>query len=465
MGKRTKKRNDKYNFFFRIDKKRVKSLSNEERVHYFEGLVSRILAAPVFLPIVVTVGDKTYEVSRKDAIVFLEAYRQLLTSRVDWEAEQGTISYRVKEFAGSLVFKKNQEKASDILSPNYKLVRTSISAVMSTIMVANIVAVGVSGEKVKMPDREARAYEFSNSQEYAAKEGSEDGIVASLAMDVAEKVDLNLRAIEAERLAQEAIRAAEERRQDAFDNYLEEYCMYFNLDSAKVIEIARTLTDNYTNPFDDIIGSDIFKPKNDEAACLIFVRRLMKNQLTVKLSEFGLTSNDLVISNEVYGTGREKGELLVLRNGMTGTQFLGRICDLLGMDKYYCLSISYLEAGKGFSSNLCRNKNNFGGMRANGEFFTYPSPEAGIIVFCINLKNYEKYELTNIYDLSGIYVNGNRSNPSPTWVNNVLGYHKMFIEHSDEFFLPKETVEPESLEVVEQENTDYAMVMKPVSQK
>lgn len=222
-----------------------------------------------------------------------------------------------------------------------------------------------------------------------------------------------------------------EPEENIFDKYITEYSACFNLDPVKTIEFARMITKDYVIDFAQVIGNNNYVLENPEAAAMVFCYQLQRDRLATHLSEYGLSKDDFIVPADIVTLNPDK----TLNNGLTYTQYLGKICDLLGSDKYYSASISYLETGR-VTSYLALNKNNFGGLRGSGEFFTFPTPEAGIIAFCYNLKTYEKLNLQSIYELSGKYVNGNINNPSETWVQNVMAFHNQFVNNSDEFFLP-----------------------------
>lgn len=244
--------------------------------------------------------------------------------------------------------------------------------------------------------------------------------------------------IDSEKELQDAVASAmptEDPQIKIFDEYIAEYATYFNLDPSKTIEFAHQVTNDYTKDFAEVIGNTNYVLENPEAASMMFCYQLQRDRLATRLSEYGLSKNDFIIPADIVTLNEDK----TLNNGLTYSQYLGKICDLLGSDKYYSLAISYLETGR-VTSNLALHKNNFGGLRSSGDFFTFPTPEAGIIAFCYNLKAYEKFNLQSIYELSGKYVHGNINNPSETWVNNVLSFHNQFVERSDEFFLPSEDI-------------------------
>lgn len=212
------------------------------------------------------------------------------------------------------------------------------------------------------------------------------------------------------------------------DDYLKEYSIYYNLDGNKVVEFARNITENYNINLNDVGGR--ITSDTVEGQAMMFVYYLSRNQLSKSLSEYGLSSDYFKTNYDMITLGENQ----TLRSGLTFSQFLGKVCDNLGMDKNYLLSISYLETGKN-TSGLALRSNNFGGLRGSGEYFTYESPEKGIIAFVVNLKGYEKYNLTSIYELSGIYTHGNKYNPSNTWVSSVYKYYDNIVNNPSEYFL------------------------------
>ena len=212
------------------------------------------------------------------------------------------------------------------------------------------------------------------------------------------------------------------------DNYLKEYAEYYGLDSNKVISFARSITNDYTIDFNDVSGkitSDTLEGKS-----MLFVYYLSRDKLSKPLKDYDLSINYFKLTSNKTTMGKDQ----MLDNGLTFSQFLGKICDNLGVDKNYVLAISYLETGKNTSSLALKN-NNFGGLRSSGSYFTYPSPEMGIIAMVLNLKGYEKYNFNNIYELSGVYTHGNKSNPSSTWVNKVNMYYNEIINNQAKYFL------------------------------
>ena len=215
---------------------------------------------------------------------------------------------------------------------------------------------------------------------------------------------------------------------ETIDGYLKEYSSYYSLDGDKVVEFARNVTDNYSISFNDVNGQ--ISLDNKEGQCMMFVYYLSRDKLLKPLSEYGLSKDYFKVSSAHSTMGKDQ----ILSSGLTFSQFLGKVCDNLGMDKNYLLAISYLETGKN-TSGLALRSNNFGGLRGSGEYFSYPSPEVGIIAFVLNLKGYEKYNLSSLSELSGIYTHGNKYNPSSTWISNVNRYYNEITSNPANYFI------------------------------
>jgi len=239
---------------------------------------------------------------------------------------------------------------------------------------------------------------------------------------------------------EEICKQQEIERQATYDEYLRIYCQYFNFDELKVIALARQLTHNYELSFDTIIDSEHYNLDNPENACMLFVYHLYnKKYLSLEKDKYSDYFQSLTISDEIVTL--QNG--IYLPDGRTYTEFLNQVCDLLEMDHTYPTAISYTETGR-LSSNLAQTQNNFGGLRNKNGFLSYPSPEAGVIAFCTNLKNYERYNLKSIEQLSGVYVHGKRSEKSDTWIKNVRAFQKQI---SEEESVEKENKQTLTLEM------------------
>lgn len=229
-------------------------------------------------------------------------------------------------------------------------------------------------------------------------------------------------------LAEEDFLIKKDNTSSEYDKYLKEYAGYYNLDSEKVVEFARNVTEDYKLDLNDLMTrkySDTIEGKS-----MLFVYYLSKDKLVNPLKNYGLSKSYFTVSSKIRTLGKD----LMLDSGLTYSQFLGKVSDNLNVDKYYLLAISYLETGR-VTSSLALRKNNFGGLRGSGEYYTYPSPEMGIIAFCLNLKGYEKYNFSNIYELSGVYTHGNKNNPSSTWVSSVRKYYNEISSNPEKYFI------------------------------
>ena len=221
-----------------------------------------------------------------------------------------------------------------------------------------------------------------------------------------------------------------------YDQYLSTYASYYNFDARKVIKLARKLTNNYTIGFEAINNTDQYDVTNDEAACLMFVSQLKRGNLTSSLEKFNLNLDYFVLEPEDEIQSLSSN---VLDDGLTFSQFVGKVCDLLQVDKYYVLSVIYSEVGEDLDCKCAREYHNFGGIkdRDTSEFIKYPSVQAGIIAMCRTLKRYEQYNFDNIYNFCGMYRFGDPERYSETWINRVTWFHYKITKNKDYYFLPE----------------------------
>ncbi len=229
-------------------------------------------------------------------------------------------------------------------------------------------------------------------------------------------------------LANEELIKKKDSNDSNYDKYLKEYAKYYNLDTEKVVSFARNITNDYSKDLNDFLPRKY--AESIEGKSMLFVYYLSRDKLISPLKDYGLSKNHFVVSSKKSTMGKD----LILDNGLSFSQFLGKVSDNLNVNKYYLLAISYLETGR-VTSSLALNKNNFGGLRGRGEYYSYPSPEVGIIAFVLNLKGYEKYNFTDIYQLSGVYTHGNKNNPSYTWVNSVHKYYNEISSNPSKYFI------------------------------
>ena len=127
---------------------------------------------------------------------------------------------------------------------------------------------------------------------------------------------------------------------ETIDGYLKEYSSYYSLDGDKVVEFARNVTDNYSISFNDVNGQ--ISLDNKEGQCMMFVYYLSRDKLLKPLSEYGLSKDYFKVSSAHSTMGKDQ----ILSSGLTFSQFLGKVCDNLGMDKNYLLAISYQSLNK-----------------------------------------------------------------------------------------------------------------------
>ena len=225
------------------------------------------------------------------------------------------------------------------------------------------------------------------------------------------------------------------------DNTVIYYAQKFKLHVDKTIELVHSFTENYTNEVwkenyiigpEKVVNAFVDPFSSEEAGIIYFVRDLYRYP-----EKYGSSLEEIRASNE-----KEEDKIITegtvyLQNGLTYEQYLGRICDLFGVDKSTALAISYLETGY-LKSGLFQYDNNVGGQRGYAGWMEYPTLEAGIIGHVTALRamlnNYE-IDLSSenaIADLSSIYVNGHPNNPSPHWTEKVT-IIKRNIEQKDLF--------------------------------
>lgn len=231
---------------------------------------------------------------------------------------------------------------------------------------------------------------------------------------------------------------------DHYNTYLTQYSNYYHLDSEKVIDIAKQLTNNYQNSFGDILSESAMEDydlyhviDNPEAASLLFNYFVYRNvignegELAFDISDFGYSKRDLVTTTRIETVDYEKGDETILANGLTRSQLTGKICDLLQMDKYYTLAISYSEAGPN-GSPASRNYNNYGGLKnKKGELMKFPSPAAGIAAQALNLKTYpNKHEVDSLEKLWEVYAEKGED-----WLPNVKRFYNMITKNPSDYFL------------------------------
>lgn len=223
------------------------------------------------------------------------------------------------------------------------------------------------------------------------------------------------------------------------DNTVIYYAQKFKLNVDKTLEIARRLTKNYQDEkfiATNYIPASSKKAKAQtfnsfEAGIIFFIRDIYRYP-----ERYGTTYEEIRASEDI-NTNRIMSDGYIYLDGLTFQQYLGRICDLFGIEKSLALAISYHESGI-LKSNLFVNSNNIGGQKGYEGWMKFPTLEAGTISFVLSLKNIiETYEVDlnselKIFNLSGPYVYGTKTKTDEHWASKV-SYYKEKIEEQDLF--------------------------------
>lgn len=224
------------------------------------------------------------------------------------------------------------------------------------------------------------------------------------------------------------------------DNTIIYYASKFKLNTTKALEIAHKLTNNYedetykkTNAIIPPKYSKKIGPFNSfEAGVVYYIRNLYSypERYGSSIAEMRLDETPTINTKRVNGK-------IIMDNGLTFEQYLGKICDLYGIEKSFALAIVYQESGI-MTSGLFKYNNNIGGLRGYAGWMSFPTLEAGIIGHIMSVKgiidNYE-FDMTQdnaIAMFSGVYVKGNPESIAESWTNKVT-YFKDQIESKDLF--------------------------------
>lgn len=228
------------------------------------------------------------------------------------------------------------------------------------------------------------------------------------------------------------------------DNTVIYYASKFKLNVNRALEIAHELTDNYENEDYNknyIIAMPKYKEKikafdSFEAGVVHFIRNLYSypERYGSSIEEMRLDETPTINENSVDGH-------IMMDNGLTFEQYVGKISDLYGLDKSLVLAIVYQESGI-MTSGLFKYNNNIGGLRGYAGWMSFPTLEAGIIGHVMSVKGIiDNYELDmNQEDaialFSGVYVRGNASLIAESWTNKVT-YFKEQIDNQNLFIIDK----------------------------
>ncbi len=228
------------------------------------------------------------------------------------------------------------------------------------------------------------------------------------------------------------------------DNTVIYYAQTFKLDVDKTLEIAHKLTNNYENKDyqkHHVIANKKWIAKlgsfnSFEAGVVYFVRDLYRYP-----ERYGSTIEEIRESNTITTKQIGKNRMIYMDNGLTFEQYVGKIADLLGVDKNIALAISYQEAGIK-SSNLFKNSNNIGGHRGYNGWMKYTTLEAGVIAHIVSIKsiadknNIDLSTHEGLRQFSGVYVNGSVTKPQDSWVEKVSIFTRQ-IKEKDLFTIKK----------------------------
>lgn len=214
-----------------------------------------------------------------------------------------------------------------------------------------------------------------------------------------------------------------------YEPLLKTYSKYYHLDGTKVVTIARKLTKDYTIDIRKFINTKEYNANYLEARAMMFVSQLSENKLAIPIQSLGYSPSSLSTSNKIETIKPN----LILSNGQSYSEFLGKVCDLVGVEKIPALAISFHETGW-VKSYLATHNNNFGGLMG----MSFSTPEEGIIAYVRTLKSYEKVGLklgrTSLTDFSCYYVNGNFSTPDYSWVGSVAWFISDITKNKNTYF-------------------------------
>lgn len=225
------------------------------------------------------------------------------------------------------------------------------------------------------------------------------------------------------------------------DNTIIYYASKFKLNVDKTLEIAHRLTGNFEN--EQYQNTNVIAPSalaeklgsfnSFEAGVVYYVRDLYRYP-----EKYGSSIAEMRLDESSTINSTVNNQTIYMDNGLTFEQYLGKICDLYGIDKSLALAIVYEESGI-MTSGLFKYNNNISGMRGYAGWMNFTTLEAGVIAHVIGIKaiidNYgiDMSDPNAVYTLSAIYVHGNPyAGPSESWSGKILHF-KERIDQEDLF--------------------------------
>jgi len=214
------------------------------------------------------------------------------------------------------------------------------------------------------------------------------------------------------------------------DNTVIFYAQSFKLNIDKTLDIAHKLTNNYEDA--NYLKTNVIAPSalakklgsfnSFEAGVVYFVRDLYRYP-----EKYGSSISEIRLSETPTPNSKSSDGKIYMSNGLTFEQYLGKICDLYGIDKSITLAIVHEESGI-MTSGLFTKSNNIGGLKGYDGWMSFPTLEAGVIAHVLSIKSIvDKYGIdmnssNAVAALSGIYVKGNINSYSESWTTKVNSF-------------------------------------------
>ncbi len=227
-----------------------------------------------------------------------------------------------------------------------------------------------------------------------------------------------------------------------------EYSLYFNLDSEKVFELTKELTNDFSEPLTITIGGKPYTATNAESTAIFITYDVWKDiyNTASHKKKYNLKKEDYIVNEEVVHVNYDEKGNIIMRNGLTFNQLLSKASAALGRSPALALAISDHESNHRHSPQS-QIQNNFYGMKGSGipgvrdnGHITLPSPEAGALYGEFNIVRIENENNYNgLYEFSGVYVWGTKTKPSPNWYSDVSNQAAIYAANEEYYFgIPEE---------------------------